>query len=466
MRIITIIFFGCLSIAAPLVAGSIISKETVENFKRDTQTFRLKNHIPVVYRRIPNSDIIEIQISSMYGDRDLEVLKKATNTLMLQVLPRASGDYPKEKVSDLVEKYSYALGCSPGVEYSSCSLSTINEYWSEGLKLLASLIAEPSFEKSEVELYRERLISSLKSAQSDPERVSDDAADNIYFPVGHPYRGTLKEKLASYEALSREDLVDAHGNFLNSERMMIVVVGSLPEAELMKDLNKLFGGISKTTFTRPEVTEIPRNKKTNTDVFTERTIPTAYIAIEYNAPSARDPKTDAFRLLTRIMNETFYEEVRVKRSLSYATYASYSPLEIGVGQISATTSKPQETLEVIRDVIEKLRNEELTRTELEEQRNVYATTFFLGQEEHSSLAASLMSNLVWRKDALAAYDFPQRLSLVTPRDIKELAEDWLKGFNVSIVYAKDKHKETWSKAFVKYFSKEEIKKRRKARRKS
>lgn len=117
----------------------------------------------------------------------------------------------------------------------------------------------------------------------------------------------------------------------------------------------------------------------------------------------------------------------------------------GIGTISASTSKPKETLETIASVIKGLRDNKIAPDELKEYKNVFTTGYYLTMETHDQLAGALSNAQVYFGDASIMYEWPSRIEAVTPEDIQRVAKEVLKNFRVGIVYDKDKFKSEWIK---------------------
>jgi predicted Zn-dependent peptidase len=115
----------------------------------------------------------------------------------------------------------------------------------------------------------------------------------------------------------------------------------------------------------------------------------------------------------------------------------------GIGVISASTSKPKETIETISTVVKELRDKKLSPDELREYKNVFTTSYYLTMETHEQLSAALSATQAYLGDASMLYELPSRIDAVTPDDIQRVARDVLKNFRVGIVYDKAKFDEQW-----------------------
>ncbi len=429
-------------------AVQLVSDDTIKTQKALTSNHKLKNGIPVIVRNIEGSDIVAVNVTWGTGLRDLPPGKKVLNDWYWPTATMSGKDLPKAKVFETMEKYGLEIGCGGGIEASTCSLGTVDDYWQQGLGLFAALITTPGLTDEDLKLTRERLTAQLKNTPSNPESYVNEIINSIFYPPGHPYRLNHDEALAELEKLGRQDLVDFHKQILNASIMQIVVATSMPADKIVADLDKAFGDVPTAKFT-PVVPEAPKFDEKNAYTFNDRDLPTAFIRIKTNGPAITDKDAIAAKLLYEILSEELGDEVRTKRSLSYAVHSFILQYSLGVGVISASTSKPKETLEAIQHVLETMKGKTYTDDELEIFKRSFATSYYLTLETHSSLAGALSTSKLFYGAAEELYDLPRKLDKVTPADIKRLANDLLVDFRVGVIYGRKEFEDAWALDLIK-----------------
>ncbi len=440
-----------LALAAPCtqaLAVTLVTDQTIKIQKDLTSVHKLKNGIPVILRKIPDSDIVQLNVAFANGLKDLPVGKKALNEWFWQVLPLASKSFSREKVFSLSEKFSLEIGCGGGIEVASCGLGTINDYWKDSLPLFADLINNPSLTDQDVKLTKERLVASLRNTPSDPGGYINEIVNSVFYPTGHPYRLNHDEALQELDKLAKKDLQAMHKQVLNAASMSIVVVSSLPEKQILADLEKAFGKIGKAAVL-PVTPELPKFDAAKAYVFKDRELPTAYIRIKLNAPSVLDKDSVATKLLYEILSEELGDVIRTKRSLSYAVHAFAIQYSLGIGVLSASTSKPKETLEAMHEVLEQMKTKTYSSEEIEEYKHVFATNYYLTQETHASLAGALAGAWHFYKNPNEHYELPRKLDGVTAEDIKRLANDTLNDLRIGVIFGRKTFEDAWAQDLIK-----------------
>jgi predicted Zn-dependent peptidase len=425
----------------------VVTKEAIEEQKSLTTSFKLKNGIPVIYRQIPGSDIIQVDYSIGLGYKDDPEGKKAVTDIMLSTMPLGAEGWPREKIFATTEKYSTSVSCSEGIELSTCSFSTINEYVDEILPLFAAIIKKPTFTEADTKLIVDQTVAGILADQQDPSRLSNEAVGKVFYGENHPYFMPSERYLGEVKSVSTKDLKENHKKAMSAGLHQIVVVGSLPAKDIQSKLAKYFEDIPQTKVTALKVKD-PVFDKNKAYEFIHKPNPTAYISIKTTGPSITDEDVIATDMMLRILDEELGEEIRTKRSLSYGIFSYSIDYSIGIVIISATTSKPKETLEATAEVIAKVKNKQYTKKELDDYRTGYATNYFLTLETHSALARAISSYVHYFGTPDPLYERPRKWDSVTPADIQKMAKKYLKNFRIGVVFDRAKFEDKWATEFV------------------
>ncbi len=447
---ITLIVFSLFGFAASLSAN-------VDKQMKLTQNLKTKNGIRVLYRSSNSSPIFRLSINFEKGLKDLKPKDRVAYTMMMSLMPYSTKSKSKEETDKIKEKYSLAIGCGSGLELASCGLTSTDDNWEKGLDLLADILINPEFNQKGFETRRARAKSRLEATPQDPSSYSNDVLNKIYYGPGHPYYSDYKEDLFHLKSLKTSDLRKLHSVLKSSNKMFITVVSSLPAKTVMKKLDSLFGKIQKFPSISKKVVEPVFNPK-NTVAFEHRDIPTAYIRFKFNLPDYTSADKTKIKLMLKVLSEELMNEVRNKRSLSYSVHSYGIENSIGVGVISVSTSKPEETIKVIQMVVDSIKNKKLSKSVLDEYKPVFKTRFYQRLESQGAFESSLSREYFYFKSTKPFYEFPDKINQITPDDIHQVANKYLKNMRVAAIFHKDKFKKKWTLDFVRHFAENKYKK--------
>ena len=427
-------------------AATIVTPETVEAQKKATRTLALESGVIVILRRIPDSGISSISVGFGIGSANQPPGRKVLNDWTMSSMARAAKGYPKKKLSALTERYSIGIGCGGGVEFSQCSMTTLTSYWGHAFAAFAAVVNHPIFDATDVKLQKERMEASFKGMSEDPGSWSNDVVNRIYYPPGHPYRLVRDEALGELAALGSDDVVAYHKSLMAGSPPVIVVVSDLADEKILADITKAFGGWGGKK-QEPLKVDAPTFEAAKSFAFEDRDIPTAYIKLKFPAVGAAGKDSVASRLTFEILNEELWDEVRTRKSLSYGVGAAQIQYRSGIGAISVSTSKPQETMEAIATVIQRMKTKRFSQAEIDRFKVVFSTSYFLTQETHGGVAGALLSTFNYYGTTDRLYEMPRDLEGVTAGDVQRIAQEIFKEMRIGVVYSKAKFSPAWASAF-------------------
>ena len=425
---------------------NLVKPESVAAQKKATKTVVLDSGVTVIIRRVPDSGISTISVGFPEGSANQPSGRKVLNDWSMSSMGRAAKGYSKEKLNKLTERYSIGIGCGGGVEFSQCSMTALSSYWGQAFPAFVAVVMNPVFDPVDVKLQKDRMEASFKGMSEDPGSWSNDVVNRVYYPAGHPYRLLRDEALGELAALGRDDLVAYHKSLLAGPPPVIVVVSDMPDEKVLADVKKIFGNWSGKKRDAAAVTA-PSFDSSNAFAMEERDIPTAYIKMKFPAIGAAGKDATASRLVFEMLSEELWDEVRTRKSLSYGVGAAQIQYRVGIGAISVSTSKPQETMDAIAAVIQRLKTKRFSQVEVDRFKVVFSTSYFMTQETHGGIAGALLSTFNYYGSTDRLYEMPADLERVTPEDIQRIANDIFKQMRIGVVYAKGKFNPTWATAF-------------------
>lgn len=441
--------FVALLVAMPVPAAAsanLVKKESVDAQKKATRTVVLDSGVTVILRRVPDSGITSIAVGFDAGSSDLPAGRRVLNDWAMSVMARAAKGFPKAKLNALTERYSIAMGCDGAIEFSNCAMTSLTSYWGKAFPAFVAVVKQPVFDATDVKIQRDRMEASFKAMSENPGSWSNDVVNRIYYPPGHPYRLLRDEALGELGKLSREDVVAYHKSLMSGPPPVIVVVSDMEDDVILADVRKAFGTWPGKKQAKGAV-ENPAFDPANTLLVEDRDIPTAYIRLKFPAVAAAGKDSVASRLVFEVLNEELWDEVRTRKSLSYGVGAAQIQMRKGIGSISVSTSKPQETLEAIAVVLQKMKKKSFTQAELDRFKVVFSTSYFLTQETHGGIAGALLGTWNYYGSTDPLYDLPADLERVTIEDVQRISQDLFKQMRVGVVYSKSKFNAAWVMAF-------------------
>ena len=126
-----------------------------------------------------------------------------------------------------------------------------------------------------------------------------------------------------------------------------------------------------------------------------------------------------------ILRDRVFQEVRVKRNLSYAPNAFLGSQAANVGGIYVTAVDTNQAVGLMLDEIRRLQSQPIDDDDINGVISQYLTTYYMEQETNAAQAANLAEyELIgggWRN----SFELISRLHSVTPADVQRVAQKYM-----------------------------------------
>jgi zinc protease len=281
------------------------------------------------------------------------------------------------------------------------------------LDLVRNAILTINLSAESVARLREARIKTLSDKLLSPAQVADQAvAARLFgnFPYGRPESGT-PESVAKVE---RADLMLARERFLNADNGVLVVVGGVDKARLMRDLRQLLGPWQKSDKTVPATFRAPNPPDARVLLIKG---PDAHaqvrLAVRGLAKSDRDAM--AANVVAQIFRER-WQAAAGEISSAFARHQAYILPGMFVAGAEVPATQAGKALSTAEDVMRSLTQNPVTTAELERAR-AQVSQIMSPASEAEGLADALIDVEVYK----APSNRNASLSSVTPAELQRVA---------------------------------------------
>jgi predicted Zn-dependent peptidase len=317
-----------------------------------------------------------------------------------------------------------------GYDFSVIAMRCVRKNFNRSWELLADMVLNPLLDEKEVALAKDQTINGLRQQNDVPESSVAIVSSKLLFSA-HPYFNSPEGTIESVSALTAADLKAQHAKVLSTSRMLVVAVGDVTTPEIKQKVEASFGKIVKGDF-KDET--LPTFAKASTPEFQllNRPVETNYIRATFAAPPLNNPDYAAFSVTADILSQLFFQEVRVKRNLSYGADATLLSNQANSAYLSVTTQKPNETLRVMFGQVEFLQTRIIPKEGLRAIVSGFLTKYYTKLETNDAQAARLAEYELlgggWRR----LETWISEVNKVTPDDINRVSRTYLKNFHFAV----------------------------------
>jgi len=314
--------------------------------------------------------------------------------LMMALLEEGAADLDAQDFAAARERLAASYDFETYDDSVSVSARFLTENRAEAVELLRKALVEPRFDEDAVERVRAQVLSGLRSDATDPNTIASRTFDAITFG-DHPYGSSRDGTIETVTALTRDDIVEAHGRAIARDRIYVGAVGDITPEDLGTLLDDLLGGLPAEGAPLPPeadyqleggVTVVPFDTPQSVALFGHEGIPrddpdffAAYIANEIFGGSG---------LQSRLM-----EEVREKRGLTYGIGTYLVPMDLAelvMGQVASANDRMSATIDVVTAEWRRIAEEGVTQEELDEAKTYLTGAYPLRFDGNGPIARILV----------------------------------------------------------------------------
>ena len=388
------------------------------------------NGLKVLLKRREGSLTVAAGLFIRGGSANINAQNAGIETLMLSTSTEATTGFPRERMRSELSRMGTVIGSSSNNDYSVLSLGTTRLHFDRSWQIFTDVVLRPSFTKEDVSLVQERLVVSLSDDTDNPDVYLQKLQERVAY-AGHPYLNSTSGTPETVAKLTPEDLRSYHTKLMETSRLLLVIVGDLNPADVRQLVTASFGKLPRGSYKADVVPQLAFEE--SSVEITPRDLPTNYIQGLFTAPSLTSPDIYAMRVASSLLRDRVFEEVRVKRNLSYAPDAFLRTQAANVGGLYVTAVDANQSIRVMLSEIARLQNEPVGAEDIHAVVAQYLTTYYLGQETNAAQAGELAQyELIgggWRNSV----NFLERLTAVTPADIQRVAQKYMRNIRFVVL---------------------------------
>jgi predicted Zn-dependent peptidase len=417
--------------AATTFAQTALSARTSATANGLTTEFVTANGLKTIHRRIAGNDVVAVQVYFRGGTRNISEKNAGIESLLFEVAQQGTKNFNKGQINRELARMGTVIDAASGYDFSVMAMRCVRQNFDRSWQLLTDMLLNPSFDEREVALVKDQIVNALRQQNDSPE-LSVQLLSNKLLYAAHPYINPPDGTVESVSALTAADLKAHHAKLLQTSRMLVVVVGNVAPDDLKRKVETDVGKLARGDY---KVDAPPIFAKAATSEFeiVERPVATNYIRGTFAAPPLDHPDYPAFSIAINILQQLFFQEVRVKRNLTYGADATLLSNGANSAFISVTTPKPNDAIRVMFDQIDFLQRQVIREAGLQAIISGFLTNYYTKLETNDAQAAKLAEYELlgggWRR----LETWINEVHSVKPEDVNRVCKKYLKSFHFAAI---------------------------------
>ncbi|HYT49199.1 MAG TPA: pitrilysin family protein, partial [Pyrinomonadaceae bacterium] len=388
------------------------------------------NGLKVLVKKREGSQTVAAGLFIRGGVENISSTNAGVEAFMLNVASEASANYPRERLRKELARMGTVIGESVNYDYSALSMTATRANFDHSWDILTDVALHPAFTKEDVDLVKSRLVASLSDDEDEPDSYLQRLQEKVAY-AGHPYLNRPQGTAETVKKLTAEDLRAYHQRVMQTSHLLLVVVGDIDAMQLKARLAATFGKLLRGDYKAQ--TTPPLTFNASTLEVTTRELPTNYVQGFYTAPPITSADIYPMYVASSLLRDRVFEEVRVKRNLSYAPDAFLRTQAANIGGIYVTAVDANQAVRVMLNEMTRLQREPVSKDDISSVIAQFLTTYYIGQETNAAQAGGLAQyELIgggWRN----SLQFLEKLRAVAPADVQRVSQKYMRNIRFVVL---------------------------------
>ena len=390
-------------------------------------------------------------ISFKNGLKALLIPYKNTTTVSVLVLVKVGSKYEKKEISGIshflehmlfkgtkkrptpievaetLEKVGGVFNAFTGEEYTGYFAKVASEHLELAIDWVSDIYLNSLIPPKEVEKERRVIIEEINMYNDNPAADVQRLWKKVLYgdqPAGWDIAG----KKSTVRKISQRDLLNYFKKNYIAPNTLVCLAGNFQDSSARKILNKYFKDIRKGVSVKKPAVKEKQARPAMIAKFkeTEQT----HLCLGFRAYNIFHRKRYAVSLLSEIlggmMSSRMFLEIREKRGLAYYVHSSYEANpDTGylVTAAGVDNQKAGEAIEVILQEYKKIREEGISREELEKAKQHLKGRLALSLETSDALASFYGAQYILTGKVKETKEIFQKIDKIKKSDILKVAQD-------------------------------------------
>jgi zinc protease len=394
--------------AVPATEDSLTTEYAVEGLR-------------VIHRRSLANDVVVANLYLLGGTRS--PAGAGVEPFLLAVSERGTQQYPRERLTRAMARTGAAVVVTPAKDWTMIGLratvTTVDSAWA----VFADRVVAPRLADADVEFVRAQLLNAVAQRRDDPDAGLDHLADSVGF-AGHPYARDLIGDDGAVRRVTGRALREAHRATFVRSRMLLVVVGAIPRAQVERLVRGTLAQLPAGDHQWAMPDTLPRAGPAL--AIEARALPTNYLKGIFAGPRADSPDYAPMRVASAVLSGRLFGEIRSRRNLTYAVSADLTEEAASYGTLYVTTNEPRLVLQLMQQEVRRLQAERVDAAGLPTLIQQFLTQYWMDNETNAEQADLLARAALFRGDYRAVQRTAADLLAVTPADIQRVARRYFR----------------------------------------
>ena len=383
--------------------------------------------LTVITLNLPNRRSIASGVWVMSGSRSDPKNLPGMAHLIEHMVFKKTAKYTNRQINQLIEGVGGTIEAFTNYDVTAFYSRILSDHTDLALEIISEMTTAPQFNDFDLEKEKRVIIEEINSDLDDPAgRAYMSLMDNLWtdYSMKHPILGN-RETITN---VSTDDIKDAFSKQYVASNMLLVACGDTNHDEFVKHVKGKFGNISKAPYTKtPSSTEMSNLGKI---ILVPDKMEQAFIFIvtpfDKMSSLARYPVSVLGLILGGTPSSRLFHSLREEAGNAYAVSSGMDFIRdnaLMVSHAAVHGSTVEESLKIMLNEMDKLRNDDILPSELERTRNMIAGRLALSSESTGAMLSRMMSGEIIFNEFTQLDESLKRYMNVQLEQVNQLARE-------------------------------------------
>lgn len=394
------------------------------------QQTKLDNGLRIITHFMPDRNSVSLGIWVAVGGRYESKEESGISHFIEHIVFKGTRNRSCTQIKQAIEGVGGNLNAFTAEEFTTFLTKIPYKYLSRGLDVLSDMVLEPLLEEGDIQREKIVICEEIKMYLDLPMHYVHFLLNQLLWP-NHPLGRFLAGSIESVQRISKEEILQYHKKHYFPQNIVIAAAGNVEHKDIIEQCEKIFSNLQN----KDRENFLPaadKQKESQFNFFFKQTAQ-SHLCLGFPSFSRSHPQYWTLKILDVIlganMSSRLYQEVREKRGLAYEIGSQTQEFrDSGLFSISAGVENKnlEETLKVIKDELERVKEEEAEEEEIGRAKEFFRGQLLLGLESTSNYMLAMGEELIALDRLFSPEEILKQIDKITAKDLKEVSRQIFK----------------------------------------
>lgn len=397
----------------------------------DWQIDTLDNGLKVMILENPQVPQVNISTTVAAGAKnETDYFDGATHLLEHLILFRGTDKMTGEEVGEAMKSHGAYFNGYTSSDWTDFVISLPKEHLDFALEIHADMLFRSNFPPEEMDKERQAVLEEINISEDNPVQTAYRSTVGKLYGSKHPYSKNVLGTKENIRGIPRDSVYAYYKRYYAPNNMTMAIVGDVDAVATLARVKQYFGEFPRGTVPHDNEGEPPQRKSVE-EIDITKDIRQAYLLMASVGPEADSPDQFPLDIMATLLgsgeSSRLYRKVKDEMGLVYSVDFSFHTRKYDGMLYTFVTLEPDKVAaveEAVNEVLEDVRQNGFTETELRKAKNRILTSHYAGMERGLDLADRYA-----QYDSFIGYefiaDYPANIENVTLEQLNAAARTYL-----------------------------------------